>query len=345
VFTSTYSPLRVLRLVGLGCAACLLTASAYSRPLRVAYTHWFACVPLGIADDRQYWKDVGLQVELRGYQTSQEVIEALASGEVDIGYDMLATWVDVGLRGTPITIVGETDWSNGGDKLLVRTGVNLAEHKGRPIAVYLRGSALMLFLRESLNRDHLGLPDFPIIEVPEQEKGLALFNAGKVDAVVTNEPWASRIENAGARTLATTADFPGVSPEGFAARPGKVDDATLQKFFTAWFRAVAFMHDPANAEAVANIASIYAFAGTEAITPGDVAKYATITPIHDPAACLRDNDLDHGNIRELIHRFSLLRRLQGQPVVESNVAQLFHLEPLRETATKLSTTAVAATTP
>lgn len=258
----------------------------------------------------------------------------MTSGEVDIGYDQLATWVELALKNIPITIVGETDWSNGGDKLLLRDGQTLAQQKGKPIAVYLRGTALMIFLRESLAREKLALADFPIVEVPEQEKGLELFKAGKVDAVVTNEPWASRIEAAGAHTLATTAEFPGVSPEGFAARAGAVDDATLKKFFTAWFRAVAFLHDPANAAAVANVASIYAFAGTEAITPADVANYAKITPVHDAASALQQNDLDTGNVKQLVQRVSVLKRLQGQPVAESALTQYFHLDPVRDTAAK-----------
>jgi NitT/TauT family transport system substrate-binding protein len=320
----------------------LLAVSASARPLRVAYTHWFACVPLGIAEDRQFWRDAGLQVELRGYQTSQEVIEALSSGEVDIGYDQLATWVDLALKKVPIVILGETDWSSGGDKLLLRRGSTLAQQKGHPIAVYLRGSALMLFLRESLAREHLALSDFPIVEVPEQEKGLELFSAGKVDAVVTNEPWASRIEAAGAHTVATTAEFPGITPEGFAARTGAVDDATLKKFFTAWFRAVAFLHNPKNAEQVANVASIYAFAGTESITPADVENYARITPVHDTAGALRENDLGSGNVKLLVQRLSVLKRLQGQPVPETVIAQYFHLGPMREIAGQAPIVATAA---
>lgn len=337
-FSSLVRPVRALVVAG---CAFFLAATGWSRPLRVAYTHWFACVPLGIAEEKQYWHDAGLNVQLRGYQTGQEVIEALSSGEVDIGYDMLATWVDVAAKGVPIVVVAETDWSNGGDKLLVRNGHTLAQQKGHPIAVYLRGSATMLFLRESLGRERLGLPDFPIIEVPEQEKGLQLFANGKVDAVVTNEPWASRIEAAGARTLATTADFPGVSPEGFAARTGQVDDATLKKFFTAWFRAVAFLHDPANAKAVADIASIYAFAGTEAITPADVATYAKITPIHDAAAALTDNDIEQGNVRQLIQRVSVLRRLQGEPMAETALVKYFHLDAVREVAAKTNAPSIA----
>jgi NitT/TauT family transport system substrate-binding protein len=313
-------------------AAALLGATAQARPLRVAYTHWFACVPLGIAEDKQYWKDAGLQVELRGYQTSQEVIEAMTSGEVDLGYDGLATWLELAAKNVPIQIVAETDWSHGGDKLLLRNGSTLAQQKGHPIAVYLRGSAVMMFLRETLAREKLALADFPIVEVPEQEKALDLFKAGKVDAVVTNEPWASRIEAAGGRTIATTADIPGISPEGFALRAGAVDDVTLKKFFNAWFRAVAVLHDASRAADVANVASIYAFAGTEAITPADVANYAKITPVHDATGALKENDLSDGNVKQLIQRMSLLRRLQGQPVSEETLASYFHLGPVREVA-------------
>lgn len=338
-------PRFLFRAIMLAGGVWCFAGTAWSRPLRIAYTHWFACVPLGIADDKQYWHDAGIDVQLRGYQTSQEVIAAISAGEVDVGYDMLATWVDVAQHGVPIAIVAETDWSNGADKLLVRTGASLAQQKSRLVAVNLRSSATMLFLREALAREHLGIADFRIIEVPEQEKGLELFKEGKVDTVVTNEPWASRIEAAGGKTIATTADFPGVAPEGFAIRTGQVDDAKLQLFFKAWFRAVAFMHDPRNATEVANIASIYAFAGTEAITPADVTNYAKITPVHDAAAALRYNDLDHGTVRELIQRFTVLRRLQGEPVAEASLEKLFYLAPIRAVATSVGAATMAASAP
>jgi NitT/TauT family transport system substrate-binding protein len=337
----SFSFAAIIRRFGAAATLVLAVTAAHARPLRVAYTHWFACVPLGIAEDREFWKDAGLQVELRGYQTSQEVIAALTSGEVDIGYDRVATWIDLALKGNALQVIAETDWSNGGDKFLVRKDRPLTGQKGRPIAVYLRGSALMLFLRESLGREQLAISDFPIVEVPEQEAGLELFKQGKVDAVITNEPWASRIEAAGARTVATTADFPGVSPEGFAARTGAVDDATAQRFLQAWFRAVGFLHDPANASDVARVASIYAFAGTEAITAADVANYAKITPVHDAATSLRENDLGNGNVRKLVQRLALLKRLQGQPVTEEAIEKCFRLQPLREVAGKPATMAAA----
>lgn len=309
-----------------------LYATLNARPLRIAYTHSFACVPLGIAEDKGYWSDAGLQVELRGYQTSVEVVSALKAGEVDLGYDMLGTWVDLALTGAPVRIVGETDWSNGGDKFLLRTTAKLADLKGKPIAVCVRGSAIMLFLREALARESLSVPDFIFIEVPEQEKGLQLFTEGKLHAVVSNEPWAARIAAAGATTIATTADFPGITPEGFAMRTDQVDDATLQRFFTAWFRAVAFLHDKANARAVADTASIYAFAGTEAITSADVASYAVTNPVHDATVSLKQNDLEHGNTRELIQRLRVLLRLQGRQVSEADLTKYFHLAPVREVA-------------
>jgi NitT/TauT family transport system substrate-binding protein len=324
-----------------GRSSCLLVLSALflsawgiaqARPLRVAYTHSFACVPLGIAEDKNYWADAGLQVELRGYQTSLEVVSALKSGEADMGYDMLGTWIDVAMSGTAISIVGETDWSNGGDKLLLRKTTHLTDVKGKPIAVCVRGSAVMLFLREALARESLSVPDFLFIEVPEQEKSLQLFGEGKLHAVVSNEPWAARIVDAGAVTIATTADFPGIAPEGFVARREQVDDATLKRFFTAWFRAVAFLHDPANANAVAETASIYAFAGTEAITAADVQSYAKSTPVHDATASLKQNDLEKGNSRLLIQRLRVLMRLQGKQVSEPELVKFFHLEPLREVA-------------
>ena len=334
---------RAAALWTVACATPLFAARAdAAQPLRIAYTHTFPCVPLGIAEHHRYWADAGLQVQLRGYQTSVEVVTALKEGEVDLAYDMIATWLELALGGVPIAVVAETDWSHGGDKLLLRADTNLADLRGKPIAVPLRGSALMLFLRESLAREGLGVPDFPLIEVPEQEKALQLFSEGKVHALVSNEPWASRTVKAGATVFASTADFPGISPQGFAARRAQVDDATLRRFFSVWFRAVAFLHDPANRAAVAEVASIYAFAGTETLTADDVAEFARTTPVHNVATALQHNDLHAGNARQMVRRFLVLTRLQGRPRPEDDIAHCFDLHAVRDVAAKMPT-AFAAT--
>lgn len=343
-FSASRRSFFCVRLLAFVAALTFGLSSLTARPVRIAYTHAFPCVPLGIAEHHGFWADAGLQVELRGYQTSREVVTALKDGEVDLAYDMIATWLELALGGAPIVVVGETDWSNGGDKLLLRQGTTIAAQKGKPIAVPLRGSALMLFLRESLAREGLAVPDFPLIEVPEQEKALQLFAEGKVHAVVSNEPWASRIEQAGAITVATTAEFPGISPQGFAVRPAQIDDATLRKFFTVWFRAVAFLHDPARRDAVAEVASIYAFAGTENITAADVAAYAQTTPVHDTATALRHNNLQDGNAQQMVRRFLVLTRLQGRRASQAEIEKCFHLVPLCTVAAQSPATIAAATT-
>lgn len=331
-------PLRLNPAIALAVVLVAGVASLAARPLRIAYTHAFPCVPLGIAEHHRYWADAGLAVQLRGYQTSVEVVAALQEGEVDLAYDMIATWLDLALQGAPIAIAGETDWSHGGDKLLLREGMKLAALKGQPIAVPLRGAALMLFLRESLARQGLSVPDFPLVEVPEQEKALQLFRDGRVHAIVSNEPWAARIAQAGATTIATTAEFPGISPQGFAFRRGEVDEEAMRKFFSVWFRAVTFLHDPANRSAVAEVASIYAFAGTENLTADDVAAFARTTPVHDAATALRQNDLVDGNARQLLRRFLVLSRLQGRHASEADIAKCFALEAIREVAAKNTAT-------
>lgn len=334
--TPASPPASFSRLLVLLSALTFGVGGIAARPLRIAYTACFPCVPLGIAEERKLWRAAGLPVELRGYDTSQEAIAALKAGDVDLAYDFIATWLEAAVSGSSVVVVAETDWSNGGDKLLLRQGSKLADLKGKPIAVPKRGSALLIFLREALAREGLGVPDFPIIEVPERDKAQQLFAEGKIDVIISSEPWASRIEKAGARTIATTADFPGISPEGFAIRRDAVDDATLKTFFKVWYEAVAFLHQPANHAKVADIASIYAFAGAEAITAGDVAMYAKATPVHDPARALQHNDVEQGNARQLLQRFAVLMRLQGRRITDADLTKHFHLTPLRDVATQLA---------
>ncbi len=312
-----------------------LAGGVGAKPLKVVYSYWFAVVPLQIAEREGFWAKRGLEVEVKGFATGQEVEAALATGACDVGYDMLGSLLDLAQKGAPILVVGETDWSHGGDKLLVRAGHTLAEYKGQPLVIYQRSSGPLLFLRAALKREKLVMGDFKIVEIAEDEKAKAAFADGRVNVILSYDPIAQQITMAGATAVASTADFPGVMPEGFGARRELATpegDAQLEKFFAGWFEAVRYLQDPAHREDVARIASERTFAGTQAITPDDVIAYEKTTPVHSSAKAIKRNNLKADSVGDFIASIQVLWHQQGLPPAKVPMSETYHLGPIQAAA-------------
>jgi NitT/TauT family transport system substrate-binding protein len=273
--------------------------------LRIGYNYWLPNVPLDIADTKGWWKEAGVAVELKRFENTQEVLRAWKGGEIDLATDMIGTWIDAINRGEDVVVLGETDWSHGGDKILVKASTNLAKLKGQPIAVYIRNLAIQHFLSEHLAQNKLALADYSVVEVSDEKKIAANFLSGKVQAMVLYEPLVTELaEKGNGRVVATTADYPGVMPEGFAARRSfyaEVPRETLVAFFRVWFRAVAYAVDPAHAKEVATLASETTLNKTTTIAPEDLAGELAKVPLHSPKRALRENS-PGGNLDTFVRK-------------------------------------------
>ncbi len=297
-----FSPVRrlsLLVLLAVAIAWICPPCRGADTPIRVGYSYWLPNVPLEVASARGWWKERGLDVTLKAYPTTQDELKAFRAGEIDLASEMIGSWIDCANRGDNLVILGETDWSHGGDKIVAKEGVSLAAHRGNVIGVYINNLALQHFLYTYLESTHLTLADFSLVEIADDAKATDLFVAGKVRVMMSYDPIASTMVEKGAgRVLATTADFPGVMPEGFAARRDFVDHtdrAALTAFFRVWFRAVAHTLDAKNHPEVAQLASEKVFAGTATYKAEDMPAELAKTPLHLPATAPQDNGPD-GNL-------------------------------------------------
>lgn len=297
--------LRLLTHVAVGLSAVCFSTSQAAPKIRVGFSYWLPNVPLDIAEAKGWWQEAGLDVEILRYESTQEVTQELKSGALDIATDMIGTWIDVVNRGADLVILGETDWSHGGDKILLQKDANLAALKGSPIAVYIRNLAVQVFLGEYLRSQNLALADYQVVEVPDEPKATDLFLSGKIKAMVYYEPLVGTLqEKTGATVVATTADFAGVMPEGFAARRDFIRDLPreqLVQFFRVWFRGVAYAADPANAGEVAKIATEKTLNNTDTLDATSLGEELAKVPIHAADRAAKENGAD-GNLARYVKR-------------------------------------------
>jgi NitT/TauT family transport system substrate-binding protein len=162
------------------------------------------------------------------------------------------------LKGAGLVAVVYTDTSFGADGIVAKQEINtIRDLKGKTIGVTMN-STQEYILGVALERNGLSLSDVTLVDMPGEETA-GEFNQGKIDAIVTWEPFVTEaIDKGKGRRLFDTSEMPGICPIVFtfskkfiAERP---QDA--QAFVNVWHKTTQFMKENPK-EAFQIIADIY----------------------------------------------------------------------------------------
>lgn len=210
------------------------------EPLRVGTVLWPGHEPLFLARQLGYLDEQ--KVRLVEYSSLTEVVRAFRNGAVQAVGVTLDMALQLQEHGFDPKVVLVLDKSMGGDAVVARPEVRgLRELRGRRVAVEDWGVSLFVLSRAL---EHAGLKpaDLRIVHLPVDQHMRALRER-EVDAVVTIEPYASRLLEEGARRLFDSTQIPGevldvlLTNGEVAAR----NPEALQHLTEAWFKALAYL--------------------------------------------------------------------------------------------------------
>jgi NitT/TauT family transport system substrate-binding protein len=195
-------------------------ARAQAQKVKVGVLKLTSSAVLFLGAEKGYFREFGIDPEFVYFQAAQPIAVALASGDVEVG----ATGLTAGLYntvvgGVKIWIVADKgrEWPDHNlSALLVRKDLHdggartLRDLKGKRIGVTQIGSTFHYNLGNFLEKEGLTTGDVemvPLQALPALSDALA---ARRLDAVLTAEPFVSRIEAAGTGvTILRTGDsFP-----------------------------------------------------------------------------------------------------------------------------------------
>ncbi len=234
------------RLFSLALAAALFFAagSAFAgEPIRFAHPTWVGYGPLYIAQDKGFFKEEGVDVQLILMEDTKLRYAALAAGQVDAIATATGTMPLYLKPGLDFAFFGLFDDSHGGDGIVANKDIaGIAGLKGKRVA-FEQGSISNFYLDVLLGRAGLGEKDIVAVNMTAGDAGSA-FVTGNVDAAVTWEPWLSRgKKTAHGHLLVDTTTTPGLIMDVMVARTEviakrKADFAALMR---AWYRGVDYM--------------------------------------------------------------------------------------------------------
>ena len=231
----------------IGCAA------PPAERLRIGMNVWPPYELLYLARERGYFEDEGVGVDLVDFSSYSGALAAYHQGQIDA---FLATLNEVQIRENfqdPPVVVLALDYSYGGDAVVARAGIATpAELRGRRVA-YEESALGSYMLERALAHGGLSEEQVTLVNrLPEEAEDD--FRKGKVDAVVTYEPFLRRLlEVAGATVVFSSREIPGEIVDVLAARPAVLAahrDA-FRRVARAWFRAVEdYRANPLEAAAI-----------------------------------------------------------------------------------------------
>jgi NitT/TauT family transport system substrate-binding protein len=292
---------------------------------KIAMCPWIAWAPINVADAKGLWKKRGIDVQV--VNQLGEDTSAIEQRRVNLAIDMIGNFIGMQQKGIDITILGQLDWSNGGDKVILRDKAQPTK-AGDTVGVYHNDPAVLMLLARYLETRKLTLSDVKVVEYdPEALTGH--FITGNFSTILSYEPYSLQAEKDGGSVVATSATFPGCMPEGLGGRReaiAAIPRGDLRKIMDGWLEAVAWSQDPANWAEYCTIVNTRTFAEPTPFDEAAIRHMLTNVRIHDLLALRSLNAVGGGlfkhvdDTRAVLNQAGLIKHeFSAQTLVDTSV--------------------------
>lgn len=164
------------------------SSSEESLSTSLGIVTWIGYTPLYIAQEKGFFKEVGLDLDVKVFNSGTEAIAAFTGGRVN-GLSLVPSEaVTLAANGKDYRVIFVQDTSAGADGILARNTVSsIQEFKGKEIAVE-KGGVSHFFLLQALSEAGLQERDVKLFNVTP-DAAAAAYQAGKVEIAVTYAPF------------------------------------------------------------------------------------------------------------------------------------------------------------
>lgn len=178
--------------------ACLISptaALADSKPLRIGWVYAMANAPAVIAEQRHFFAEEGLNVEIKSFGDGPVLQQALAAGELDVAYVGAPPVYQWFSRGLDARILAKVNYGQAAVISQVSGPVKtVGDLRGRRLASVAKGSGMDVLLRGFVLREQARLDpdkDLNILSMPPANMNAAL-DRNVADAAFLWEPFVSQ---------------------------------------------------------------------------------------------------------------------------------------------------------
>ena len=179
----------VIVIIIIGVGAYAFSGSNNSNTVTIGYLPSDHDAALFVAEDQGLYKDKGIETKLVQFNNGGDLMTAMASGEVDVGYVGITPVLSSIEKGVPVKVVAGVQNEGSGIAVSNESGINQASDlKGKAIATPGEASIQYMLLAYYLKENGMSTDDLNVSAMKVAPMNDAL-NANKIDGMLTYEPY------------------------------------------------------------------------------------------------------------------------------------------------------------
>jgi len=219
-------------------------SSAEPGTVQIARSSWIGFFPLDLAEQKGFFKDHGVNVEMVSIESKADSKSALAAGRIQ----GIATTVDTHLmsstQGVDVVIPLVLDTSTGADGLIGKQDINsFSDLAGKTVALDTTGGASFFWFNYELRQNNMSMSDVNVQSMSSGDAGSA-FVAGKVDAAMTWQPWLDKAKDTDfGHVVMDSSQSPGVIVDSLGLSREFVENNPdqVKGIIEGWYDALKYM--------------------------------------------------------------------------------------------------------
>jgi NitT/TauT family transport system substrate-binding protein len=230
-----------------------------SEKITLVYSNKVNYEPFILATDKGYYKDEGLDVEVRTVVGGIVAAEAIATGSANIAAMGDAPAIIVASRNKTLKIVARYGSGEGIHRIVTQKNITEPEHlEGKKVGIQPGSSTHGAFL-SWLEKNGLGIENINIVPLNPLDMPDAMFTE-QIDAIAGSEPWPTNVRTRcgdKVRELSSSEGLGNTFPHVLVVSEKLLlnNPRAVEKILTALTRAVAYINE--NIDESAQLISAY----------------------------------------------------------------------------------------
>ncbi len=304
--------------------------------LTIGYSAWPGWFPLAVAEEKGFFAEHGLDVDLKYFTDYTASLDALVAGQVDVNAQTLNDTIFAVASGADQRVVVVNDNSTGNDQIICDESItSVSDLKGKTVAAEA-GVVDHFLLLQGLAKEGMTEDDIQFTGM-KTDAAAAAFAGGEFDCVGVFAPFTVQaMERPGAKVLFSSKDFPGAIPDHLVATgEASGNSEAMQALVDAWYETLAWIE--ANPDEARKIMAEKA--GVSDAEYADFQSGTTLFSQEQAIDAFEDRPGDPTSLPEMARRINPFLVESGLAEEEADLSKLFMPE-----FTKNATTGSGSTT-
>jgi len=305
---------------GTGPAGTAAGGAPSGAKLTIGYSAWPGWFPLAVAEKKGFFKEAGLDVDLKYFVDYTASLDALVAEQVDVNAQTLNDTIFAASSGAQQKIVVVNDNSTGNDQIICDKSItSVQDMKGKSVGAEA-GVVDHFLLLQGLEKNGMTEQDISFQGI-KTDAAAAAFEGGQFDCVGVFAPFTVQaLKRPGSHAVFTSKDFPGVIPDHLVATQKaseRKDD--MAKLVKAWYTTLDWIK--ANPDEATKIMAEQAQVSVDEYK--DFLGGTTLFSVSDAVKAFEDRAGDPTSLPEMARRINPFLVSSGLAKSEADISGIF----------------------